>query len=240
MRPANTCIILPTYNERKNIEPLARRIAETVPEAGILVVDDNSPDGTADAVRALTGEIPNLKLHLRAGKEGLGMAYIDAFQRLIAEGQVDVAVMMDADFSHDPAHLPALLRLSDSYGLAVGSRYMAGGGIDGWERWRMMLSKGGNFYAGAITGMPISDMTGGFNAIRTSQLKKLDFAGMTCSGYAFQIELKYRLWRQGATIGETPIVFRQRRGGESKISNHIVREGLIAPWRLRFSSGRQK
>ena len=235
MRAAKTCIILPTYNERKNIEPLVRRIAAVVPEARILVVDDNSPDGTADAVRDLTGEIPNLKLHLRADKAGLGMAYMDAFQRLIAEGEVDVAVMMDADFSHDPAHLPALIGLSASYDLVVSSRYMAGGGIDGWERWRMLLSRGGNLYAGAITGMPISDMTGGFNAIRTSQLKKLDFAGMTCSGYAFQIELKYRLWRQGVTIGETPIVFRQRLGGESKISNHIVREGLIAPWRLRFS-----
>jgi dolichol-phosphate mannosyltransferase len=240
VRPADKCIILPTYNERKNIEPLVRRIAEIVPEARIMVVDDNSPDGTADAVRALANEIPQLKLHLRAGKEGLGKAYMDAFQRLIAEGEVDAAVMMDADFSHDPTHLPALIGLSGSYDLVVGSRYMAGGEIDGWERWRMMLSRGGNFYAGAITGMPISDMTGGFNAIRLSQLKKLDFAGMTCSGYAFQIELKYRLWRQGATIGETPIVFRQRRGGESKISNHIVREGLLAPWKLRFSSGRKK
>ena len=235
----NSCIILPTYNERNNIQPLVRRIAETVPEARILVVDDNSPDGTADSVRALAADIPNLKLHQRARKEGLGMAYIDAFQRLIAEGWADVAVMMDADFSHDPAHLHTLIRLSDSYGLVVGSRYMAGGGIDGWERWRMMLSRGGNLYAGAITGMPITDVTGGFNAIRMPQLKRLDFSGMTCSGYAFQIELKYLLWRQGATIGETPIVFRRRQGGESKISNHIVREGLIAPWRLRFSGVRK-
>ena len=235
MRAADTCIVLPTYNERKNIEPLLRRIAATVPEARILVVDDNSPDGTADAVRGLAREIPNLKLHSRAGKEGLGMAYIDAFQGLIVEGKVGLAIMMDADFSHDPAHLAALIGMSDAYDLVVGSRYMAGGGIDGWERWRMMLSRGGNLYAGTITGLPVSDMTGGFNAIRTSQLKQLDFGGMTCSGYAFQIELKYRLWKQGATIGETPIVFRQRMGGESKISNHIVREGLIAPWRLRFS-----
>lgn len=231
----STCIVLPTYNECNNIEPLVRRIAATVPEARILVVADNSPDGTAEKVRTLGGEIPNLKLHLRARKEGLGMAYIDAFQRLISEGQADVAVMMDADFSHDPAHLPALIEISAAYDLVVGSRYMTGGGIDGWERWRMMLSRGGNLYAGSITGMPISDITGGFNAIRTSQLKKLNFGGMTCSGYAFQIELKYRLWKQGSTIGETPIVFRQRMGGESKISNHIVKEGFLAPWRLRFS-----
>ena len=231
----NSCIILPTYNERENIQLIVRRIAMAVPEARIMVVDDNSPDGTADAVRALANEIPNLKLHLRAGKEGLGMAYTDAFQRVIAEGSADVAVMMDADFSHDPTHLPALIEKSASYDLVIGSRYTEGGGIDGWERWRLMLSHGGNLYARTITGMPVTDMTGGFNAIRTSQLKKLDFSGMTCSGYAFIMELKYRLWRQGATIGEIPIVFRQRRGGESKISSHIVGEGLVAPWRLRFS-----
>ena len=227
-----TCIVLPTYNERENIELLVRQIAALTPDARIFVVDDNSPDRTADVVRALSAEIPNLSLHVRPGKLGLGMAYIDAFQRLI---DADVVVMMDADFSHDPAYLPALIGKAASHDLVVGSRYTKGGGIDGWERWRLWLSKGGNVYARAITGMPVTDMTGGFNAIRTSQLKKLDLERMTCSGYAFQIELKYRLWRQGATIGEVPIVFRKRRGGESKISNHIVSEGAITPWKLRFS-----
>jgi len=143
---------------------------------------------------------------------------------------VDAVIMMDSDFSHEPCHLPAILARGEE--LAIGSRYVAGGGVEGWEGWRRILSRSANVYARMVTRMPIADLTGGFNLIHASALRKLDVARLTSSGYAFIIELKYMLWRQGVTFAEVPIQFRSRRGGESKITSHIVIEGVLAPWRL--------
>ena len=198
------------------------------------MIDDSSPDGTASTVRTLLGEFANLKLLVRPRREGLGRAYLAG----IAESlhSADALITMDADFSHDPAHLPALVEAGNSRDLVIGSRYIAGGGVAEWESWRRALSWGGNLYSRAITGMPVSDATSGFQLVRTEALRRLNLGNVSASGYAFQIELKYRLWRSGATLTEVPIVFQARRGGESKLSNHIVREGVLTPWRLRFSS----
>jgi len=228
-------VLLPTYQERDNIQLILRRIFECAPQIRVLVVDDNSPDGTADAARELMGEFPNLDILSRAGKEGLGRAYVAAFKAALEHPENEAMIMMDADFSHDPADLPRFLEAAETHDAVIGSRYIPGGSVAGWEGWRRTLSGGGNFYARAITGMPVNDATGGYNLIRTAMLRKIDMASLTNSGYAFQMGLKYRLWKLGARITELPIVFHQRRGGESKISGHIVAEGILAPWRLRLS-----
>jgi dolichol-phosphate mannosyltransferase len=227
-------ILLPTLNEAANIEAILRRIFEVVPHADVLVIDDNSPDGTASIVNRLLPEFPNLGLLLRPRPEGLGRAYLAA----IAESldRADALITMDADFSHDPGHLPALIEAGNSHDLVIGSRYIAQGGVAEWEWWRRALSHAGNFYSRKITGMPVSDMTSGFQLLRTEVLRRLAGIDIAASGYAFVIELKYRLWRNGARVTEVPIVFQARRGGESKLSSHIVREGIMTPWRLRLSS----
>jgi dolichol-phosphate mannosyltransferase len=162
----------------------------------------------------------------------LGRAYLAG----IAESldRADALITMDADFSHDPAHLPALIEAGKSHDLVIGSRYTKGGGVAEWEPWRRALSLGGNLYTRAVTGMPVSDATSGFQLVHTQALRGLNLANVSASGYAFQIELKFRLWSNGATLAEVPIVFQARRGGESKLTSHIVREGVLTPWRLRF------
>lgn len=229
-----TCILLPTYNERDNVDPIIRAIFALVPDIHIMVIDDNSPDGTADVVCALSSEFSNLRLLSRPKKEGLGKAYLDGFGRILANGSFDAILTMDADFSHHPDYLPEILAQGASHDVVVGSRYTSGGGVEGWELWRRMLSGWANFYCRAITGMPLRDCTAGFIFLRTDMLRKLDLGGIRMSGYAFLMELKYALWRAGARFAEVPIVFRCRRSGESKISSHIIGEGVLAPWRLRL------
>lgn len=228
---------MPTYNERDNVEPIIRAVFSTVPEVHILVIDDNSPDGTAEVVRALRGEFPQLELLLRRRKEGLGRAYLDGFGRLLGEGGFDALLTMDADFSHDPAYLPEILARGASHDVVIGSRYVQGGGVEGWEQWRRLLSAWANFYCRTITGMPLRDCTAGYIFMRTDVLRKLRLESLGMSGYAFLMELKYALWRAGARFAEVPIVFRCRRSGESKISSHIIGEGVLAPWRLRLRGG---
>jgi len=226
-------ILLPTYNECDNIQDIVNAIFLHVPEAHVVVVDDNSPDGTHELVRSMQSTYPTLELLLREKKEGLGKAYIDGFKYFTKKGSVDAVLMMDADFSHDPASIPGLAETAKNYDVVVGSRYVAGGGTEGWETWRLLLSKFGNFYARSVVKMPVRDCTGGFNLIRTEFLKKIDFELMDMSGYAFQIELKYLLAKAGARFTEVPILFKNRVNGESKITNHIIREGIIAPWKIR-------
>ena len=228
----NTCVVVPTYQERENIEPFVRAVFAQLPSTRILVVDDSSPDGTAGSVRGMQAEFPALSLRVRPRKEGLGRAYVDAFELVLSDASVDRVIMMDADFSHDPADLPRLLARTED--LVVGSRYIHGGGAEGWERWRRALSSGGNFYSRWVTGVPLSDLTGGFNAIRAARLRTLDLHRLKSSGYSFQIELKFMLWKEGASAAEVPIIFHKRRSGESKITKHIILEGVLAPWRLRF------
>ncbi len=227
-------IVIPTYNEKENISALVPEIFKIVPDVYVVVADDNSPDGTADAVRVLMQSYPRLSLFSRRAKEGLGRAYAAAFQKLLAESDVRTVIMMDADFSHHPRYLPAMLAESRAHSVVVGSRYVSGGGTEGWERWRRLLSFGGNRYARLVTGLPIFDLTGGFNIIHAELLRKIDLSAFDASGYAFIIELKYRLWKAGADFAEVPIIFKNRREGESKISNHIIAEGVLAPWKMRF------
>lgn len=228
-----TLIILPTYNERGNIISITEKIFHVLPTVRILVVDDNSPDGTAEVVRSLAEKNPNIELLSRQGKEGLGKAYLSAFRHVLDRADIDFIVTMDADHSHDPVYLPAMLEAAKENDVVVGSRYCKGGGTEGWELWRVILSRFGNLYARSVTRTPVGDMTAGFIVVRTSFLRTVPLERIELAGYAFLMELKYLLWRLGARMAEVPIVFKNRREGESKITNHIIREGLIAPWRLR-------
>lgn len=207
----------------------------TVPEIHILVVDDNSPDGTADAVKELIAEHPNLSLLKRPVKNGLGGAYIEAFKKLLVDEKVRNIIMMDADFSHNPKYLPEMLEEIKNYDLVIGSRYIKGGGITHWELWRRILSRGGNFYVRILLGRKIRDWSAGFNCIKASVLKRVDLDKIEFSGYAFVSGLKYFLLRAGASVKEMPIIFEERRSGKSKMSGNIIREGFLAPWKLLFT-----
>lgn len=235
----NTWIVIPTYNERDNIQELVPRLFSVLPEAHILVVDDNSPDGTSEAVRSLQRSLPRLDLLSRKDERGFGSAYLAGFRRIFELSGSDVILMMDADLSHDPAHIPAMLKRIETCDAVIGSRYAPNGGVDGWELWRKVLSKGGNTYVRIVTGMPFRDCTSGFNLIRTEILRGLNLSGIGSSGYAFLMELKYLMWRSGAVVEEVPIIFRERTRGESKISGRIIREGVRAPFRVRFQRTRK-
>jgi len=225
-------IVLPTYNEKENIGPLVEKIFSLIPEVYILVVDDNSPDGTAAVVEELMKKHPNLSLLKRPVKNGLGGAYIEAFKKLLAEKDIENIVMMDADFSHNPKYLPKMFEESGNYDLVIGSRYIREGGIEKWELWRRALSYLGNLYARILLRKGISDWTTGYNCIKVSILRKVRLDEIDLSGYAFIIGIKYFLIKAGAHPKEIPIIFEARRGGESKISSHIIREGVLAPWKL--------
>lgn len=225
---------MPTFNERGNIEPLLSSIVEFVPQAHLLVVDDASPDGTADVVRAMEQRLPRLELLQRRAKTGLGSAYVEAFRRLLTDADVGRVVTMDADFSHPPRLLPALIAASEGCDVVVGSRYVAGGTIVGWERWRRMLSSFGNRYARLVTGVPIHDLTAGFVCFRREALERIDLARIDSAGYAYTIESKCLAYWAGARVREIPIAFEERRRGESKIGSSVILEGVLAPLRVRM------
>lgn len=230
-------IVIPTYNEKENIGPLIKAVFKEIPGCRVMVVDDNSPDKTAEEVKGLQYDFSNLILFERPGKEGLGRAYIAAFRKIIAEfPDAGCVITMDADFSHDPAYLKDMVKLASDHDLVIGSRYIKGGGTTGWELRRRLLSWGGNVYCRSITGMPAHDCTGGFNCFGMEWLKKLDLEKLlSYTGYAFEMAFKYNLWRRGAKIKELPIIFKNRTAGRSKISNQIIKEGFLTPWRLIFS-----
>lgn len=227
-----TVIVIPTYNERKNIELLIPVLFRKMPEVFILVVDDNSPDGTAKSVIHLKKRYQNLSLLKREKKQGLGKAYTHAFKEVLKDSDVDVVIMMDADFSHDPDYLPLMLSKVKEGNVVIGSRYVKGGKTLGWALWRRVLSRGGNWYCRTITGMPIKDCTGGYNAISIQALRLIDLDAVTQSGYAFIMGLKHTLYISGAEFIEIPIIFKDRIDGVSKISNRIIKEGIIAPWKM--------
>lgn len=230
-----TVVLLPTYNERENIARIVPQIFAKSPRIHILVIDDNSPDGTAEEVRALMQTHQNLDLLSRPEKQGLGEAYKAGMLRILVDDTFEKVITMDADGSHSAEYIPAMLRASETHEFVIGSRYTKGGGIEDWERWRYLLSRWGNLYARVITGLPVRDMTAGFTCIRVSLLRKMDFSVLEASGYAFLMELKFRAVRTlGCSFEEVPIIFNARWEGESKISHHIIREGLLAPWKLRF------
>ncbi|MDZ7587443.1 MAG: glycosyltransferase, partial [Patescibacteria group bacterium] len=201
-------ILLPTYNEKATIAQLIDEIFYFVPSAYIVVVDDNSPDGTAGVVRELMLQRPQLSLINRAKKEGLGAAYKYALSHLALDSNIRSITTMDADGSHQPKYLPEFLKQIEKYDLIVGSRYIRGGGVEGWERWRLLLSQGGNIYSRLLTGLPIRDQTAGFVCFRHQLIKKMDFLKISSAGYAYQIEFKfYCLSTLQASYLEVPIIF---------------------------------
>ena len=225
-------IVIPTYNEAMNIAGICAAVLAVAPEVHILIVDDNSPDGTGAIALELAKNDSHISVLERKGKEGLGKAYLNAFEIILADPEVEIICTMDADFSHNPSDIPALIAACTNHDVAIGSRYIRGGTTEGWSFWRKMLSRGGNLYARFVIGIPVWDITAGFSAVQTQALRKIDLGTIDSSGYAYQIELKYALWKSGAHIVEIPIIFRERIGGESKISGHIISEGIMAPWKM--------
>ena len=225
-------IVLPTYNERENIEVFLRSVRDTGAPIDVLVVDDASPDGTADAARALAEELGGISVLDRTSKDGLGSAYRAGFDQVLSL-DYDVVVSMDADLSHDPAVIPEMLRLLEQGADAViGSRYVRGGGTTDWPTHRRLLSKWGNAYTRAALRLPVNDCTSGFRAYRAEALRSIEPTTTQAEGYAFLTELVRRLDRAGHTIVETPIIFRDRERGKSKMSGRIVVESmwLVTTW----------
>ncbi len=230
---SKTVILLPTYNERENVGLIIPEIFAAHPDLNVLVIDDNSPDKTGDVVRELMSKYPNLNLLARPGKQGLGVAYKHGLKEALKDTQVARIIMMDADGSHAVEYLKDMLEASKENELVIGSRYVKGGGIENWERWRFALSRYGNLYARTLTGLPAKDLTAGFVCFQRVLLERMDLDTVSASGYAFLMDLKFHAIHDShATIKEVPIIFKSRREGESKISAHIVREGLKTPLRL--------
>jgi dolichol-phosphate mannosyltransferase len=227
-------ICLPTYDERENLAPIVEAIHATVPAVDVLVIDDDSPDGTGRLADELAARDPRVKVLHRAEKQGLGRAYLAGFAWALERGY-GLVLEMDADFSHDPRHLPALLAAAQDADLVLGSRYVPGGGTVNWGLGRRLISRGGSVYARAILGVRVRDLTGGFKCFRREVLEAVDLPSVECSGYAFQIELTYRALRRGFRVVEVPIVFVDRRVGRSKMSRRIVLEAMRKVWSMRFS-----
>jgi dolichol-phosphate mannosyltransferase len=235
MVPARVVVVLPTYDERENIAAMLRAIRTALPDADVLVVDDNSPDGTATIVEEAAADLGQIKLLRRPGKQGLGSAYRQGFGIALDEGY-EVVVSMDVDFSHDPAVLPELVRLADAGADAViGSRYAPGGATVHWPWHRRVLSRWGNRYASVLLGLGVRDCTSGYRAYRADALARIRTGTTTAEGYAFLTELVRRLVRSGAAVVETPITFADRRAGRSKMSSRIVLESmlLVTRWGVR-------
>ena len=222
-----TLVVIPTYNEAENIGDVIARVRAAVPPAHILVVDDSSPDGTAELVAAMAAADPHVHLLSRPGKAGLGAAYRAGFAWGAEEG-FEVMVEMDADLSHDPAALPTLLAaVDDGADLAIGSRYVPGGSIPDWAWHRKALSRWGNRYAGAMLRLGVADATAGYRAYRTTMLDRLDLSSIRADGYGFQIEMTYRTAEAGGRIVEVPIAFTDRTRGTSKMSGRIIVEAML-------------
>jgi dolichol-phosphate mannosyltransferase len=229
-----TLIIIPTYNEIDNLPPLLEEIFSYAPEADVLIVDDNSPDGTGKLAEEIHNENSRVEVLHRPGKQGLGTAYIAGFKYAIEHGY-DIAFEMDADFSHDPHYLPDFLKAVENADLVIGSRYIAGGGTPNWSILRRLISGGGNIFARIVLGVPVHDCTAGYRCYRRRVLENIDLDTIQSQGYAFQIELAYRVMKHGFKIIETPIIFMDRRVGKSKMSRKIVIEGFTYVLKARFS-----
>ncbi|HEX8907682.1 MAG TPA: polyprenol monophosphomannose synthase [Anaeromyxobacteraceae bacterium] len=227
-------VCLPTYDERDNLEPITRAILAATPEVDVLVIDDSSPDGTGELADRLAAAEPRVQVLHRAGKEGLGKAYLAGFAWALERGY-ELVLEMDADFSHNPRYLPRMLELAQEADLVLGSRNVEGGGTVNWGIGRKVLSRGGSLYARTILGVRVRDLTGGFKCFRRQVLEAIDLPSVECSGYAFQIELTYRALRKGFRVVETPIVFEDRRVGQSKMSRRIVLEAISKVWSIRRS-----
>jgi dolichol-phosphate mannosyltransferase len=227
-------VILPTYNEADNLAGIAKAILEALPGATLLIVDDGSPDGTGQLADGLAVADARVRVRHRPAKQGLGRAYLDGFEIALA-GDARIIVQMDADWSHDPATLPALIApvADDAADLVIGSRYTTGGGVVEWGPGRRVISRGGSLFARIVLGLRPNDLTGGFKAWRAATLGTIPFEGVHAGGYVFQIEMTFRATRLGARIREIPITFRDRRVGQSKMSRRIVVEALVVVVQLR-------
>ena len=231
---AKALIVVPTYNERENVEDIAGRLLVTLRDADILFVDDNSPDGTGALLDEMARREPRIHVLHRAGKQGLGTAYIAGFRWGLAR-EYGYIFEFDADGSHDPKYLPHMLALAEGGAdVVIGSRNVPGGGTMNWGIGRKLLSRGGSFYARTILGIHVRDVTAGFICWRRRVLESLDLDRVDSNGYSFQIEMKYRALQQGFKVVETPIVFVDRRVGQSKMSRAIVGEALLKVWALRL------
>jgi dolichol-phosphate mannosyltransferase len=227
-------IVMPTYNECENLESIVGAVHNTLPLAHLLIIDDGSPDGTGDIADGLAANDERIKVAHRSGKLGLGSAYIHGFKWAL-QRHYKYVFEMDADFSHQPRYLPDFLREIQSCDLVLGCRYMAGGGTENWPWTREAVSRGGNFYARLVLGLPFTDLTGGFKCFSRNALQTLDLDGILHIGYGFQIELTYRASKRGLKIGQVPIIFPDRTAGESKMSGAVFREAFFGVWKLRFT-----
>lgn len=227
-----TLIVIPTYNESENLTGIVETVYAHLDNVDVLIVDDASPDGTGELADALARDNPRIKVTHRIGKLGLGTAYIEGFRRALEE-DYDKIIEMDADFSHDPADLPRLIKMLDHYDCVVGSRYIPGGKIVGWGPVRWGISRIGNLYAEIALDVPLVDITSGFVGYRSSTLRKIPFEHVSARGYGFQIEMKFLVHRAECSIIEIPIWFRDRTQGQSKMHSGIVTEATGLVWRLR-------
>ena len=243
IRPVRLTICLPTYNERENLGPLVQALEKAIADHGldatVLVVDDNSPDGTGALADELAEKSPLVRVLHRPRKEGLGPAYLAAFRSALEAG-AELVLTMDCDFSHDPADVPRLLQAADDANLVIGSRYVEGGGVRNWGLVRRVVSRGGCLYAQLLLGVGVRDLTGGFKCYRRQVLERIDLDRISSRGYAFQIETTYRAIRAGFRVVEVPIVFTDREAGQSKMSRGIVLEAMarVPTLRLRALRGR--
>jgi len=226
-----TVVVIPTYDERDNVGPMAEAVLAQDPSLELLFVDDNSPDGTGEAVDALAAREPRIGCLHRERKEGLGRAYVAGFERALSAG-ADKVVQMDCDFSHDPGDLPRLV--AEDADLVIGSRYVKGGGTPGWPFRRRLVSRAGGVFIRAVTGMPFRDPTGGFKCWKASALRAVDFKTVASAGYSFQLEMNHRAWKRGLSVKEIPITFTDRVAGYSKITPGIAVESVKIAIRLRF------
>ncbi|MCA9536018.1 MAG: polyprenol monophosphomannose synthase [Myxococcales bacterium] len=240
MSAERVLIVTPTYNERENLPRFLDGVFEVLPNAHVLVVDDASPDGTGALADELAAADPRVRVLHRPGKLGLGTAYLDGFHWGLAQG-FDVFFEMDTDLSHDPRYLPDFLdALAEGADVVIGSRNVSGGGVEGWGLGRHVLSKGGSLYSRTLLGLPVQDLTSGYKAFRRTVLERLQLGEVSSNGYSFQIELTYRAVLAGFTVREVPIIFVDRRAGQSKMSRRIVAEAvlMVPVLRLRALLGR--
>jgi dolichol-phosphate mannosyltransferase len=234
---SDVLVIVPTYNERDNLPEIVRAVHQHLSEADLLVVDDNSPDGTGQLADELAAADDKVHVLHRPGKQGLGTAYVAGFKWALAR-DYQFIFEMDCDFSHDPKYLPEMLaRARGGAELVLGSRYVDGGGTVNWGPMRKLISRGGSLYARTILGVGVRDLTGGFKCFRRHVLEALDLDSVSAQGYGFQIEMTYRAVKHGFRVEELPIVFVDRRVGQSKMSKKIFLEALTLVWKLRFSNG---
>lgn len=229
-------VIIPTYDEKDNVGPISKAVLEVVPEADILFVDDNSPDGTGPLLDTMAQADARIHALHRPGKSGLGRAYIAGFQWALSR-DYELIFEMDADFSHDPNEIPNFIRAAESADLILGSRYVEGIRITNWPLSRLLLSKGAATYVGIITGLPVADPTGGYKCYHRRVLEAIDLDAVISNGYSFQVEMTHLAWMKGFRLMEIPITFEDRRSGYSKMSADIFREALWMVWRLAFRNG---